>query len=122
LSDIFCPTTRARMSFAPPARNGTTSLIGLLGKSACACAGLAAVADPRTSAARARNVARGVIRHALATPRTPDRVLQVIEPGPHDRFGLAVALRLVVELHANLLGRRRRAERAFEGAIRRRLR
>src|SRR5262245_21968888 len=66
LSDIFCPITRARMSFAPPARNGTTNLIGLLGKSACAFAGLAAVANTKRRAVRAGNGARGVMGVAAA--------------------------------------------------------
>jgi hypothetical protein len=36
-SDMRWPTTRAMMSFGPPAGNGTISRIGLLGKS-CAAA------------------------------------------------------------------------------------
>jgi hypothetical protein len=40
---MYWPTTRARMSVVPPAENGTTIVIGLLGKAwACAASGASA--------------------------------------------------------------------------------
>jgi hypothetical protein len=60
-----------------------------------------------------------LIRATLLPPPgpAPDRVLQLLETRSHNVFGLAIALLLVIELHARFFGRDGIADRTSEFAV-----
>src|SRR3954447_14250904 len=78
ISDMLCPTTRAMMSFGPPAGNGTISLIGLVGKSCAeANAGNSSNQNPVSSLPR-------ILMTASPDPRGEEARLRRFEPRGRD--------------------------------------
>src|SRR5882672_11991422 len=70
----FSPISRAAMSVALPAANGTTMRIGLTGKLAAACAGASGDPDDNTAAVSATSA------HFVFFIHPPARILSTSEP------------------------------------------